>query len=183
MIKRLLVAALLVVLVAAADRPDFAVGVEAYERGEYQKAFEAWLPLAREGDPAAQRNVGHMFRRGLGVPKNFKKAAEWYRRAAEQGLSRAQANLANMYLRGQGVAKDVKLAARWFRRAAEQGHAIAQYNLGLLYENGVGVERIFPMHSPRLAKVEIVSQGYVRQSRIYFLRDRIGKATKLRRID
>ena len=49
--------------------------------------------------------------------------------------------------------------------------------------NGVGVERIFPMHSPRLAKVEIVSQGYVRQSRIYFLRDRIGKATKLRRID
>lgn len=49
--------------------------------------------------------------------------------------------------------------------------------------NGVGVERIFPVHSPRLAKVEIVSQGYVRQSRIYFLRDRIGKATKLRRID
>ena len=49
--------------------------------------------------------------------------------------------------------------------------------------NGVGVERIFPMHSPRLAKIDIVSQGYVRQSRIYFLRDRIGKATKLRRID
>ena len=49
--------------------------------------------------------------------------------------------------------------------------------------NGVGVERIFQLHSPRLAKVEVVSQGYVRQSRIYFLRDRIGKATKLRRID
>ena len=49
--------------------------------------------------------------------------------------------------------------------------------------NGVGVERIFQLHSPRLAQVEVVSQGYVRQSRIYFLRDRIGKATKLRRID
>jgi large subunit ribosomal protein L19 len=49
--------------------------------------------------------------------------------------------------------------------------------------NGVGVEKVFPLHSPRLAKVEVISQGYVRQSRIYFLRDRIGKATKLRRID
>lgn len=49
--------------------------------------------------------------------------------------------------------------------------------------NGVGVERIFPMHSPRLLKIEVVSQGYVRQSRIYFLRDRIGKKTKLRRVD
>ncbi len=49
--------------------------------------------------------------------------------------------------------------------------------------NGVGVEKVFPLHSPRLARVEVISQGYVRQSRIYFLRDRIGKATKLRRID
>ncbi len=49
--------------------------------------------------------------------------------------------------------------------------------------NGVGVERIFPTHSPRLLKVDILQQGYVRQSRIYFLRDRIGKKTKLRRVD
>jgi large subunit ribosomal protein L19 len=49
--------------------------------------------------------------------------------------------------------------------------------------NGVGVERIFPVNSPRLQKIEVVSQGYVRQSRIYFLRDRIGKKTKLRRVD
>lgn len=49
--------------------------------------------------------------------------------------------------------------------------------------NGVGVERIFPLHSPRIATVEVVSQGYVRQARIYYLRDRIGKATRLRRID
>lgn len=49
--------------------------------------------------------------------------------------------------------------------------------------NGVGVERIFPVNSPRLLKIDVVSQGYVRQSRIYFLRDRIGKKTKLRRVD
>lgn len=49
--------------------------------------------------------------------------------------------------------------------------------------HGVGVERIFPLHSPRLLKIEVMHQGYVRQSRIYFLRDRIGKKAKLRRID
>jgi large subunit ribosomal protein L19 len=48
---------------------------------------------------------------------------------------------------------------------------------------GVGVERIFPINSPRLAKIEVVSQGYVRRSRIYYMRDRVGKATKLRRVD
>ncbi|MCO4761464.1 MAG: 50S ribosomal protein L19 [Myxococcales bacterium] len=49
--------------------------------------------------------------------------------------------------------------------------------------HGVGVERIFPVHSPRLLKVDVMHQGYVRQSRIYFLRDRIGKKAKLRRVD
>ncbi len=49
--------------------------------------------------------------------------------------------------------------------------------------HGVGVERIFPLHSPRLLKIDVMHQGYVRQSRIYFLRDRIGKKAKLRRID
>lgn len=49
--------------------------------------------------------------------------------------------------------------------------------------HGEGVERIFPVNSPRLQKVEVMHQGYVRQSRIYFLRDRIGKKAKLRKID
>jgi large subunit ribosomal protein L19 len=49
--------------------------------------------------------------------------------------------------------------------------------------NGVGVERIFPLHSPRILKLEIVSSGKVRRSRIYYLRDLQGRAAKLRRID
>ncbi len=49
--------------------------------------------------------------------------------------------------------------------------------------HSVGVERIFPLHSPRLLKIEVMHQGYVRQARIYFLRDRVGKKAKLRRID
>ena len=45
---------------------------------------------------------------------------------------------------------------------------------------GVGVERIFPIESPSVAKVEIKSRGHVRRSRIYFLRDRSGKKARLR---
>ena len=41
---------------------------------------------------------------------------------------------------------------------------------------GVGVERTFPMHSPSIAKLEIVSRGHVRRAKLYYLRDRTGKA-------
>ncbi len=42
-----------------------------------------------------------------------------------------------------------------------------------------GVERIFPLHSPRVAKIEIVRHGQARRSKLYFLRDRVGKARRL----
>ena len=44
----------------------------------------------------------------------------------------------------------------------------------------VGVERTFPLHSPRLEKIDVESQGVVRQGRLYFLRDRFGKKARLR---
>lgn len=45
---------------------------------------------------------------------------------------------------------------------------------------GVGVERVFPVHSPNVAKVEFVRSGKVRRSKLYYLRDRVGKAAKLK---
>ena len=45
---------------------------------------------------------------------------------------------------------------------------------------GVGVERTFPMHAPILAKIEVVSRGDVRRAKLYYLRDRVGKAAKIK---
>ena len=45
---------------------------------------------------------------------------------------------------------------------------------------GVGVERVFPVHSPNVAKVETVRKGRVRRSKLYYLRDRVGKAAKVK---
>ncbi len=45
---------------------------------------------------------------------------------------------------------------------------------------GVGVERTFPVHSPSIAKVELVTRGDVRRAKLYYLRDRIGKAAKVK---
>jgi large subunit ribosomal protein L19 len=45
---------------------------------------------------------------------------------------------------------------------------------------GEGVERKFPLHSPRIAKVEVKRHGVVRRAKLYYLRERMGKATKLK---
>ena len=45
---------------------------------------------------------------------------------------------------------------------------------------GIGVERIFPVHSPRIVKVEIVRAGKVRRAKLYYLRDKVGKAKKVK---
>ncbi len=68
-----------------------------------------------------------------------------------------------------------------------EGTVIAKNNSGIAetftvrrVSYGVGVERVFPVHSPNVAKVETVRNGKVRRAKLYYLRDRVGKAAKVK---
>ena len=68
-----------------------------------------------------------------------------------------------------------------------EGTVIAKNNSGIAetftvrrVSYGVGVERVFPVHSPSVAKVELVRKGQVRRAKLYYLRDRVGKAAKVK---
>ncbi|MEJ5187585.1 50S ribosomal protein L19 [Treponema sp. J25] len=47
---------------------------------------------------------------------------------------------------------------------------------------GVGVERVFPLHSPRIVKIEVMRPGKVRRAKLYYIREKIGKASKIKEL-
>ena len=63
---------------------------------------------------------------------------------------------------------------------ARKGSGVAETFTVRRVSYGVGVERVFPMHSPNVKGVDIVRKGRVRRSKLYYLRDRIGKAAKVK---
>lgn len=119
----------------------FQEGLDAAEKGDYAVAFEKFKPIADQGWPGAQFNLGVMYAKGQGVQKSYKEALKWYLLAAKQGNASAQSNLGNMYEKGQGTAQDYNEALKWYNLAANQGHGMAQTNLGNMYYSGKGVEQ------------------------------------------
>ena len=107
-------------------------GVKAYERGHPSSALRSWLPLAREGNPKAQNNVGLMYERGLGVSQSYSEAMRWYRLAADQGLPEANHNLGLLYYSGYGADVNEREAFLRFRAAAEKELPESLYMLGLM---------------------------------------------------
>ena len=63
--------------------------------------------------------------------------------------------------------------------ARQNGGARETFTVRKLVQ-GEGVERIFPVHSPRIARIVIMKAGMVRRAKLYYLRDRVGKATKIK---
>jgi large subunit ribosomal protein L19 len=70
-----------------------------------------------------------------------------------------------------------------------EGIVIAKNNGGLRrtftvrkISYGVGVERIFPLHSPRIEKIEVTRRGRVRRAKLYYLRDKVGKKAKVKEL-
>lgn len=90
----------------------------AYDRSSYATALKTWLPMAQQGDPDAQTNVGEINEKGMGIPPDYKAASIWYKKAADQGFSRAQINLGHLYEKGLGVPKNTVTALNWYRKAS-----------------------------------------------------------------
>jgi large subunit ribosomal protein L19 len=63
---------------------------------------------------------------------------------------------------------------------AKSGHGAKEMFTVRRIVAGEGVERKFPLHSPKIDKVEVKRKGVVRRAKLYFLRDRVGKAVKLK---
>jgi len=61
-----------------------------------------------------------------------------------------------------------------------KGGANASFTVRRIASHGIGVERTFPLNSPRLEKVEVLRHGHVRRARLYYLRERRGKAARLK---
>lgn len=127
---------------------DLKAGLEAYDRGDFSKAFEEWHPLARQGLADAQFQLGHLYDQGKGVAKDSTKASCWYRlsfrwfeKDAESGNAWSQFRLGVQYDQGLGVEVDKHAASHWYRLAAEQGNPSAQYQVGYMYALGEGMNR------------------------------------------
>ena len=63
---------------------------------------------------------------------------------------------------------------------AKNGSGISETFTVRRVSYGVGVERVFPIHAPNVAEVKIVRRGKVRRAKLYYLRDRVGKASKVK---
>jgi TPR repeat protein len=126
-----------------AQQETFDAGLAAKNRGHYATAIRAWLPLAEQGNPAAQNNIGHMHEEGLGVRQSYTEAMSWYRMAADSQLAEAQHNIGLLYYRGYGVSQNVKEALRWFRLAAQQELPDAEYMIARIFHQTDGFEQDF----------------------------------------
>ena len=65
---------------------------------------------------------------------------------------------------------------------ARKGAGVSETFTVRRVSHGVGVERVFPIHSPNVDRVEIVRHGKVRRAKLYYLRDRVGKAAKVKEL-
>ncbi len=61
-----------------------------------------------------------------------------------------------------------------------QGHGVRETFTVRKHSFGVGVERMFPLHSPKIERIEVAARGDVRRAKLYYLRDRVGKRARVR---
>lgn len=128
----LLAAGSLALGVAVPALADVKAGVDAWERGEFDRAIEEWRGPATNGDADAQFNLGQAYKLGRGVPMDLKIAESWYQKAAEQGHIQAADNYGLVLF--QDNRRDE--AMPYIRASSARGEPRAQYVLATAMFNG-----------------------------------------------
>jgi large subunit ribosomal protein L19 len=80
----------------------------------------------------------------------------------------------------EGDRERIQLVRGTVMRIRRGGGANANFTVRRIAAHGIGVERTFPLHSPRIEKIEVLRHAHVRRSKLYFLRGRQGKSARLR---
>lgn len=105
-------------------------GLAAYHEGFYKEAAARWERATQYGDGEAARNLGHLYRQGLGVEQDAAIALAWYQVAADAGVVSAQYNLGMLYLKGgPNLAPNRQAGLLWLNKAAAAGLLPAQAEL------------------------------------------------------
>lgn len=120
---------------------DQAAADKALKTGDYKRAVSLLKPMADQGDPKAQAQLGFLYARGQGVSTDHHKAADLFRKAAEQGDADGAFGLAMALNNGDAMLQDKPAAAKWLRQAAEKGHVRASYALANMLLRGDGIPK------------------------------------------
>jgi TPR repeat protein len=128
----LLGAALVALAAASPALADVKAGVDAWERGEFDRAVTEWRDPAAKGDPDAQFNLGQAYKLGRGVPMDLKQAEAWYKKAADRGHVQASDNYGLVLFQDNRREE----AMPYIRASSARGEPRAQYVLGTAMFNG-----------------------------------------------
>lgn len=121
----------------AQDAAAVKTGVDAWSKGEYDRAVASWKAPAERGDADAQFNLAQAYKLGRGVPVDLTRAADLYARAAKQGHVQAGDNYGLALFE---LGKKVE-AAEWLDKSAIRGEPRAQFVLGTMFFNGDAVAK------------------------------------------
>jgi TPR repeat protein len=122
----------------------YAQGLAGTPRNE-ARALDLFQKAASAGHTRAQINLGILYMRGLGVPRDLVNARAWLEKAAASGDPQALYTLGRaMDESSEQIAPDPVRAADLYRRAAEKGHVLAGLRYGLALSEGVGIKRDIP---------------------------------------
>lgn len=111
-------------------------GVDNYEAGNYQQAFQCFEAAHNKGNIRATHNLAICYAEGNGVDKSLTMAFKLYEKAAKKDYTDAQVALGEMYKNGYGCKQDYKKAIKWLEKAAKKGDSDAMYLIGSCYYYG-----------------------------------------------